>query len=165
MLTVLEGFAIESSFKKWMNLTGRWRPDWWVIDVSSMGCTKPHKGHAQPSPFKMHALECRVYCWRVDDNACKITLPQLAPSCPARNRSPSNSMGYSHHLQLSYYTDICIACCIAANPKMLSLQLHAACKPYHISPLQSMQVHVSTSSYNDTYICVVLCNQSGFMPL
>jgi hypothetical protein len=27
-LCLLEGFAIETSFKKWMNLVGKQRPDW-----------------------------------------------------------------------------------------------------------------------------------------
>jgi len=27
-LALLEGFAIETSFKKWMNLVGKQRPDW-----------------------------------------------------------------------------------------------------------------------------------------
>lgn len=28
MLSTLEAFAVESTFKKWMNLVGRLRPDW-----------------------------------------------------------------------------------------------------------------------------------------
>jgi hypothetical protein len=28
LLTLLEGFALETSFKKWMNIVGRKRPDW-----------------------------------------------------------------------------------------------------------------------------------------
>lgn len=52
MLSVIEGFAIESSFKKWMNLVGRLRPDWFARlatgDAATIGDghTSYPSGHA-----------------------------------------------------------------------------------------------------------------------
>jgi hypothetical protein len=37
MLSTLEAFAVECTFKKWMNLVGRLRPDWcaarWLLYI------------------------------------------------------------------------------------------------------------------------------------
>lgn len=51
-LSLLEGFAIETSFKKWMNLVGKQRPDWFVRLASGdeekirEGRTSYPSGHA-----------------------------------------------------------------------------------------------------------------------
>lgn len=52
MLSVLEGFALQSTFKKWMNMTGRLRPDWYArlatgdADTIAAGRTSYPSGHA-----------------------------------------------------------------------------------------------------------------------
>lgn len=92
MLSTLEAFAVECSFKKWMNLVGRLRPDWCGRAAVRMGAPRRARcaavcaaAQATPLPSTPGLRAWRRMMSRPLKTGARATLLATRPRCLRRS--------------------------------------------------------------------------------